>query len=115
MNVILLGAVATVVGTVLGAPTLSAIIMGAVIGFARPMRAARTAAAAGAAAWGALLLIAVIRGDAIGALSGKLGTVFGLPGAGLIVLTMLYPAVLAASAARLTAILRSRRAATDPA
>lgn len=109
MNVILIGAVAIVLGTVLGAPTLTAVIVGAAIGFLRPVRAARYAFGAGAVGWGALLVVAAIRGGAIGSLSGRLGDVLGLPGVAMIVVTMLYPAVLAASAAWLVAAIRTRR------
>src|SRR5688572_25924007 len=113
MNVVLLGAVAIVLGTVLGAPTLTAVTVGAAIGYLRPVRAARNAAAAGALGWGALLVVAAVRGGAIGSLSGKLGDVLGLPGVAMILATMLYPAVLAAAAAWLVAAVRSRSTAVD--
>jgi hypothetical protein len=109
MNVILIGAVAIVLGTVLGAPSLTPVIVGAAIGYLRPVRAARDAFAAGVIGWGALLVVAAIRGGAIGALSGKLGEILGLPGVVMIVVTLLYPAVLAAAAAWLVATIRSRR------
>ena len=109
MNVILVGAVAIVLGTALGAPTLTAVIVGAAIGYLRPVRAARNAAAAGAVGWGGLLVVAAIRGGAIDSLSGKLGEILGMPGVVMIIATMLYPAVLAASAAWLVATIRERR------
>ena len=114
MNVVLIGAVVIVLGTALGAPTLAPVIVGAAIGYFRPARAARNAAAAGALAWGALLVVAAVRGGAIGSFSGKLGDVLGLPGVAVILATMLYPAVLAAAAAWLVAAVRSRSAAVDP-
>ena len=109
MNVIFIGAVAIVMGTVLGAPTLTAVIVGAAIGYLRPVRAARNAFAAGVAGCGALLVVAAIRGGAIGSLSGRLGEILGMPGVVMIIATMLYPAVLAAAAAWLGATMHSRR------
>ena len=113
MNVVLLGAVAIVLGTALGAPTLTPVIVGAAIGYLRPVRAARNAAAAGALGWGALLAVAAVRGGAIGSFSGQLGDILGLPGVVMILATMLYPAVLSAAAAWLVATMRSRSAAAD--
>ena len=113
MSVVLLGAVAIVLGTVLGVPTLAPVIVGAAIGYLRPVRAARNAAAAGTLGWGALLVVAAVRGGAIESFSGKLGDVFGLPGVAMILATMLYPAVLAAAAAWLVAAVRTRSAAVD--
>jgi len=109
MIVILLGALAMVLGTVLSAPTLTAIIVGAAIGYFRPVRAARNAAAAAALAWGGLLVVAAIRGGAIGSLSGKLGEILGMPGVVMIAVTLLYPAVLASAAAWLAAAIRAMR------
>jgi hypothetical protein len=113
MSVVLLGAAAIVLGTVIGAPTLAPVIVGTAIGYLRPVKAARNAAAAGALGWGALLVVAAVRGGAIGSFSGKLGDVLGLPGVAVILATMLYPAVLAAAAAWLVATVRSRSAAID--
>ena len=109
MIVILLGAVAIVLGTVLGSSTFSAIIVGAAIGYLRPVRAARYAFGAGALGWGGLLLFAAIRSGEIGSLTGKLGEILGLPGIVMVVVTLLYPAVLAGSAAWLVAAIRTMR------
>ena len=109
MIIILAGALAIVLGTMLGAPTLTPIIVGIVIGLAWPRRAARVAAAAGAIAWGALLLIALLRGGAIGTLATKLGGAMGVPGVVLFLATLLYPAILAASAAWLAHLVSWRR------
>jgi hypothetical protein len=108
MNVIFIGAVAIVLGTVLGAPTITAIIVGAAIGYLRPVRAGRNAFAAGALGWGGLLIVAAIRGGAIGSLGGRLGEILGMPGVVMIIATMLYPAILAAAAAWLVATIRAR-------
>jgi len=109
MIIILAGALAIVLGTTLGAPTLTPIMVGIVIGLAWPRRAARVAAAAGAIAWGALLLIALLRGGALGTLAAKLGGAMGVPGVVLFLATLLYPAILAASAAWLAQLASWRR------
>ena len=109
MTVILIGAVAIALGTVLGSSTFSAIIVGAAIGYLRPVRAARYAFGAGAIGWGGLLLVAAIRSGEIGALTGKLGEVLGLPGIVMVVVTILYPAVLAGSAAWVFSAIRTMR------
>jgi hypothetical protein len=113
MNVVFLGAIAIILGTVLGAPTVGPIVVGAAIGYFRPVRAVQYAAAAGALGWGALLVVAALRGGAIGSFSGKLGEVLGLPGIAMILVTMVYPAALAAAAAWLVTAIRSRNAAAD--
>ena len=99
MRVILAGAAAMIVGTWLRLPTLSPIIVGIVIGLGWPQRAARRAALAGVVAWGGLLLAALARGDAVAGLGVTLGAAMGLPGWVLPIVTLVYPAVLAASAA----------------
>jgi hypothetical protein len=109
MIIVLAGALAIVLGTVFGAPTLTPIMVGIVIGLAWPRRAARVAAAAGATAWGALLAVALLRGGAIGTLANTLGGAMGVPGVVLFLATLLYPAILAASAAWLAHLVSWRR------
>lgn len=109
MIMVIAGALAIVLGTVFGAPTLTPIMVGIVIGLAWPRRAARVAAAAGATAWGALLAVALLRGGAIGTLATTLGGAMGVPGVVLFLATLLYPAILAASAAWLAQLVSWRR------
>ena len=109
MMILLAGIAAMVIGTWLGYPTLTAITVGLVIGLASPQRSVRLAAAAGFFAWAFLLLLAALRGDAVGTLASSLGGAMGLPGWGLFVATLLYPAVLAASAAWLAHLVSPRR------
>lgn len=109
MTRVMAGALAIVLGTVFGAPTLTPIMVGIVIGLAWPRRAARVAAAAGATAWGALLAVALLRGGAIGTLANTLGGAMGVPGVVLFLATLLYPAILAASAAWLAHLVSWRR------
>jgi hypothetical protein len=109
MKMVVAGAVAIALGTWLGAPTLSPVLVGLAIGFAWPLRAARVAAAGGLIAWGGLLLAAQLRGDAVARLSSTLGAAMGLPGWALFVATLLYPAVLASSAAWLASLVTPRR------
>ena len=109
MIIVLAGALAIVLGTVFGAPTLTPIMVGIVIGLAWPRRAARFAAAAGATAWGALLAVALLQGGAIGTLANTLGGAMGVPGVVLFLATLLYPAILAASAAWLAHLVSWRR------
>ena len=109
MIIALAGALLIALGTTLGAPTLTPIMVGIVIGLAWPRRAARVAAAAGALAWGALLVVALLRGGAIGTLASTLGGAMGVPGVVLFLATLLYPAILAASAAWLAQLVSWRR------
>ena len=109
MIIALAGALVIALGTALGAPTLTPIMVGIVIGLAWPRRAARVAAAAGAIAWGALLVVALLRGGAIGNLASTLGGAMGVPGVVLFLATLLYPAILAASAAWLAQLVSWRR------
>ena len=99
MRVILAGAAAIIVGTWFRLPTLSPIVAGIVIGLGWPQRGARRAALAGVVAWGGLLLAALARGDAVGTFAATLGGAMGLPGFVLPIATLVYPALLAASAA----------------
>ena len=109
MTILMAGTVALILGTWLGFPTLAAIIVGGAIGLAWPQRAVRAAAAAGCLAWTVLLLMAALRGDAMGTLAGSLGAAMGVPGWALFVATLLYPTVLAASAAWLAHLVSPRR------
>lgn len=101
-------------GTWIGAPTLSLLGAGVVVGAAWPGRAARTVAAAAIAAWGGVLVVYVLRGYPVLALGRKLGGAMGLPGWAPFLATLLYPAVLAASAAWLAQLASPRRRAYDP-
>jgi len=109
MTILLAGTVTLVIGTWLGFPTLAAITVGLAIGLAWPLRAVRAAAAAGLLAWTVLLLMAALRGDAMATLAGSLGAAMGVPGWALFVATLLYPTVLAASAAWLAHLVSPRR------
>ena len=62
------------------------------------------AAGAAAAAWGILLAVVAAAGP-LGVLSGLLGEMFGLPAMALILVTLVFAALLAGSAAGLTASL----------
>jgi hypothetical protein len=109
MKVVLIAAAAIVLGTWLGAPVVTLVGAGLVIGFGWPHHAARHAAAAGALAWGGLLVAAALRGDAVATLGSTLGAAMGLPGWALFIVTILYPAILAASAAWLAHLVSRRR------
>ncbi len=78
----------------------------------RTSRVAVTAGAAALLAWGVLLAISA-RADAFGTLVGALSAVMQLPSIALVLLTLLFPALLAWSAARVTsavaAIVAGRR------
>ncbi len=113
--VIAAGAATIAFFTWLGAPTLAPIVVGLAIGLGWPLRAARAGAVAGFIAWGGLLLAAWLRGDAVATLSATLGAAMGLPGWLLFVATVLYPTVLAASAAWLASVVSPRRTkSVDP-
>lgn len=112
MILVLAGMAAIVLGTWLGAPLLSSILVGAVIGLGWPSLAARRAAMAGMLAWGGLLLVAVARGDALGAFSRTLGDAMAVPAWSLFIVTLLYPAILASSAAWLAHLVSPRRSTT---
>ena len=115
MIVVLLATIAIVIGTWLGAPIIAAIVVGLAIGFLRPRHAARRAALAGALAWGSLLLVAAVRGDALGTFASTLGGAMGAPGWAIVLATLLYPALLASSAAWLAHFAASGRLASiDP-
>jgi hypothetical protein len=109
---ILLGAVAIIAGTGLGAPVLAPVLTGVGMGLLRPRFAARGAALAALVAWGGLLLFALARGDSLGALASTLGAAMGVPAWALFAATVLYPALLASSAAWLAHLVSPRRDAT---
>jgi hypothetical protein len=115
MIIVLAGTAAIVLGTWLGAPLLAPILVGAVIGLGWPALAVRRSAIAGVLAWGGLLLVALARGDALGAFSRTLGDAMAVPPWALFVVTLLYPAILASSAAWLAHLVSPRRSTTiDP-
>ena len=72
------------------------------MGLMIPNTPARRAALAGVLAWAGILLFATLRGDATGALSRTLGGAMGVPSWAIVLVTLLYPAILAASAAWLS-------------
>lgn len=75
------------------------------------------AAAAATTAWALLLVENALTGP-LTELASTLAGIFGLPGWAMIVLTLAFPAVIAAAAAELASVLRgfapSRRAASEP-
>lgn len=109
MIAVVLAAAAMILGTWLVAPTFTPIVVGIVMGVAWPLQAARRAAVAGVLAWGGLLAAAALRGDAVVSLSATLGAALGLPGWALFAVTLLYPAVMASSAAWLARLASPRR------
>ena len=108
MTGVFLGMAAMIVGTRLGAPTITPLVVGLAMGLLLPTTPARRAATAGLLAWGGLLLGRAVRGDELGALTGTLGGAMGVPSWAIVIVTLLYPAILAASAAWL-AHLAARR------
>jgi hypothetical protein len=115
MIVVLIATVAIVIGTWLGIPIIAAIVVGLAVGFVRPRHAARRVAVAGALAWGGLLAVAALRGDALGSFAFTLGGAMGAPGWAIILVTLLYPALLASSAAWLAQFAASARLSSiDP-
>lgn len=113
MIALLAGIAAMVAGTWLGAPIATPIVVGLALGLLAPTRASRTAALAGALAWGGILAVSVIRGDSIGTLANSLGAAMSVPGWALVLVTILYPALLASSAAWLPHLVSRRRAEFD--
>lgn len=115
MIVILAAMTAIIVGTWIGAPVLAPVLVGIAIGLVWPAGAAWRAALAGALAWGGLLLVAMARGTAVGTLGATLGGAMGVPAWALFIATLLYPAILAASAAWLAHLVSPRRSRSiDP-
>lgn len=98
----LLPIAAILVGTWIGAPTLTPILVGALTGLMVRDNPARRAALAGLLAWAGILLFATLRGDHTGALSKTLGGAMGVPAWAIVIVTLLYPTILAASAAWLS-------------
>ena len=107
MTGVLLGVAGILLGTWLGFPTLAPVLVGLIMGFTVPM-AARRAALAGVIAWGGVLVAAMLRGDHITGLSRTLGGAMGVPSWVVFLLTLLYPAILAASAAWLASLAARR-------
>ena len=105
---VLLAMAAIILGTWLGLPTLAPMLVGLVMGFVVSQYPARKSALAAVLAWGGVLVVSAIRGDAIRTLSNTLGAAMGVPRWAVFIVTLLYPAVLAASAAWLSAMLRDR-------
>lgn len=103
----LLGVTGILLGTWLGFPTLAPVLVGLAMGVTIPM-AARRAALAGVVSWGGILLAATLRGDNIAGLSRTLGAAMGVPSWLLLIVTLLYPAILAASAAWLSSLAARR-------
>lgn len=88
-------------------------IVAAVWGAFQPGRSAWwLAGLAAAVSWGTLLVMTALRGP-IGELSQRVGDVLGLPGFALVLLTLVFPALLAASSAELAAALRRRGGRKD--
>ncbi len=69
---------------------------------------ARTAALAAAGAWSVLLLSTAMQGP-VWTLAEMLSGIFGMPAVGLLVVTVMFPALLALSSAALMGELRSLR------
>jgi hypothetical protein len=112
MTALVLSALSIIAGTWLGFPTLAPIVVGFAAGLVRPVNAPRRSALAGLLAWGSLLAVAGARGDELGAFSVALGGAMGIPGWGVFLATLLYPAALASSAAWLGHLVSLRRLAT---
>jgi hypothetical protein len=112
MIVVLIATIAIVLGTLLGVPIIAAIVVGLALGFFRPRHAARHAAIAGALAWGGVLAVGALRGDALGPFATTLGGAMGIPGWAIVLATLLYPALLASSAAWLAHVAASGRLAS---
>lgn len=103
------GVVLIAAATWFGAPTLGPILAGFLIGLAWPERAVRSAAAAALVAWGGLLLYGWLRGTDVPALASSLGAAMSLPGWAPVAATLLYPVVLATSAAWLGHVVTPRQ------
>jgi hypothetical protein len=96
---LVIGTAVVALGTVL-LGWLAPAAWGAVAGLLRAgKRPAREAALASAMAWAALLLGQAFAGHAIGTLASRLGGALGIPSPVLVLVTLLFPAVLAGCAA----------------
>lgn len=106
IRVVLLAAAHAVVTMALGwwAVPVVAAVWGAV-SFG-PRSAWLASALAAALAWAALLVVTATQGP-VGQLAQALGGIFALPGFAVIILTLVFPALLAGSATELAASLRS--------
>lgn len=103
---LLIGAGAIAAGTLMGASLPALVMVGALIGWRARARPAATAALAGIAGWGALLLAGQLRGEAMGAVARMVGGAVGLPAWAFVAATLLYAAILAASTAALVSVRR---------
>ncbi len=85
-------------------------VVGAIWGFvaSRDTWPAATAAAGAGLAWAALLGWAAVRGPIL-AVAGKVGAIMAVGGAGLIAIALLFPVLLAGSAAVLTATVKQKK------
>ena len=86
-----------------GMPTVGPVVVGALCGLVLARKGPRVAATSAILSWGGLLAFGVVRGQPIGEVAGKLGSIMGVPGTALLLLTVLYPAVLSTTAAYLAA------------
>jgi hypothetical protein len=109
MTGLLVATALTMAGTWLGYPTLSPIVAGLAVGGLWPKRAVRVSALAGVLAWGLFLAAAQVRGADLVDFGVKLGGAMSLPGWAPFVATLLYPAILAASAAWIGILVSPRR------
>lgn len=89
--------------TVGGNPTLGPVLIGALCGFSWLEQGPRVAAISAVLSWGGLLLFGTLRGQPIGEVASKVGSIMGVPGIALVILTILYPVILSTAAAYLAA------------
>ena len=88
-------------------------LVGALWGlFSRDARRARNAGIAASAGWLTLLVLDAVRGP-VSVMAEQLGRVMKVPAAALYLITLLFPALLAWSAAVLPPGIRARHTATD--
>lgn len=115
---VLVGAIVVAFGT-MGLGWWFPVAWGAIAGLLWPsQRPARLAAVAALLGWGAWLVVLVIGGAPLGDVASRVGAVLRVNGPVLVLVTLLYPAVLALCAAAVTSRLRripaSGRAADAP-
>ncbi|MEO8030773.1 MAG: hypothetical protein ABJC74_17800 [Gemmatimonadota bacterium] len=82
-----------IMATTLALPWWSVAVAGLLYGWLIPAARAWQAGAAGLVAWSVLLLVAAVEGP-VGVLAGRLGVLFHVPGAVLLLVTVLFAAVL---------------------
>ncbi len=82
-----------IMATTLALPWWSVAVAGFLFGWLVPAVRAWQAGAAGLIAWSVLLLVASVEGP-VGVLAGRLGGLFHLPGAVLLLVTVLFAAAL---------------------